>query len=125
MRFSPKLYRLAIVHSIFYILTGVWPLVHINSFIWVTGPKYDLWLVKTVGVIILVVGVVILLAGKNKRITWEIMLLATGCAAALTIIDIYYVAVNRIWPVYLADALAEIGLTVFWVIFWVKAPPAS
>jgi hypothetical protein len=35
-------------------MTGLWPLVSIGTFQQVTGPKTDLWLVKTVGVLIAV-----------------------------------------------------------------------
>ena len=35
--------------AVYYILTGVWPLVHIRSFMAVTGPKTDLWLARTTG----------------------------------------------------------------------------
>jgi hypothetical protein len=105
----------------FYVLTGIWPIVHIESFIWVTGPKYDIWLVKTVGVLIIAVGGSLLLAARNHRITPEIMLLAVGCALGLTIIDVYYVSIGRIWKVYLLDAVAESMLIILWLIGWRKS----
>jgi hypothetical protein len=48
---------LARVQGWFYVLTGLWAIVDIGSFQAVTGPKTDLWLVKTVGVL---VGVIII-----------------------------------------------------------------
>jgi hypothetical protein len=33
---------LPLAHGGFYLLTGVWPLVHMPSFLAVTGPKTDL-----------------------------------------------------------------------------------
>src|SRR5690606_20176976 len=41
----------------YYLASGVWPLVHYRSFIAVTGPKADDWLVRTFGALIAVVGV--------------------------------------------------------------------
>ncbi|MDX2152697.1 MAG: hypothetical protein SFV54_18290 [Bryobacteraceae bacterium] len=43
-----------------YVLTGLWPLVHMPSFLAVTGPKTDLWLVNTVGWVVTVIGAVLL-----------------------------------------------------------------
>lgn len=55
---------LATGQGLYFLVTGIWPLVHIKSFQWVTGPKVDLWLVKTVGVLIAVMGAVLTLAGR-------------------------------------------------------------
>ncbi len=74
----------------------------------------DIWLVKTVGVLIVVVGAVLGLAGKRGEPVPEVPLLAVGSAAGLTIIDIIYVARKRIRPVYLLDAVAEVGLIALW-----------
>ena len=104
--------------AVFYVTTGVWPLVSIDTFQRVTGPKVDLWLVKTAGVLITAVGAVLGLAGRRRRVTPEIALLAVGCAAGLTAIDVVYVAKRRISPVYLLDALAELGLIALWAVAW-------
>jgi hypothetical protein len=122
--YSKLLFWLVFIQAIYYLLTGLWPLIHIRSFIWVTGPKYDVWLVKTVGILLLVIGGVMLSAAIRKRISLEIGLLAITSALGLTFIDIYYVAIDRIWPVYLLDALAEILLILGWMIAWWKAKPA-
>ena len=44
--------RLLFAEGVYFFLTGVWPVVHLPSFIAVTGPKRDLWLVRTVGLLI-------------------------------------------------------------------------
>jgi hypothetical protein len=103
----------------YFLLTGIWPLVHIRSFMAVTGPKRDLWLVRTVGVLITVVGAVLAAAAWNGNFSFEIFLLAVGCAAALTAIDVIYVTNGTISPIYLADAALEILLIVLWVVLWV------
>jgi hypothetical protein len=123
-RYSKQLFWLALIHAIYYLLTGIWPLIHIRSFMWVTGPKYDTWLVHTVGLLIIVIGGVILSAGMAKRISFEIFLLAIAGALGLMAIDLYYVAAGRIRPVYLLDALAEISIIVAWFILWPKAKSA-
>ena len=32
-----------LIQGVYYALTGIWPVVHIGSFMKVTGPKRDLW----------------------------------------------------------------------------------
>lgn len=106
----------------YYALTGLWAIVDIRSSQKVTGPKVDVWLVKTVGVLIIVIGAVLGLAGKRGEPVPEVPLLAVGSAAGLTAIDIIYVARKRIRPVYLLDALAEVGLIALWGV-WSSLKP--
>ena len=50
--------RLATGQAVYFLLTGIWPLLSIRTFQMVTGRKTDTWLVKTVGVLVAVlVGV--------------------------------------------------------------------
>lgn len=106
----------ALIQGIFYLVTGIWPLVHMRSFEWVTGPKTDRWLVNTAGVLIAVVGAVLTRAGLRREMTSDIRLLAAGSAAGLASIDVVYVARRRIPKVYLLDAFTEGMLMVCWVI---------
>lgn len=112
----------ALGQGLFYLVTGVWPLVSIRSFEWVTGPKRDRWLVKTVGALIAVIGGATALAGRRKRVTAEIALLASGSAASLAAIDVIYVSRGRIRPIYLLDAISEAGLIVAWLVAWRPVP---
>jgi hypothetical protein len=58
-----KIYTIKLwVQAIYYLLTALWGLFHIESFMAVTGPKTDVWLVKTVSVLI-IPTVVCLLGG--------------------------------------------------------------
>jgi hypothetical protein len=109
---------LSLAQSAFYVVSGVWPILHIGSFQKVTGPKTDLWLVKTAGTLIAVIGSVIGLAGYRRRVSPEIGVLAVGCAAGLAAIDVVYVAKKRISPIYLLDALAEGGWIALWALVW-------
>jgi hypothetical protein len=84
----------------------------------VTGPKVDVWLVRTVSVLVTVVGEVIAMAAWRRAITPEILLLAVGCAAALAAVDVVYVARRVIPRIYLADAVAELLLIVGWAVAW-------
>ena len=48
--------------------TGIWPLLDIESFQDVTGSKTDLWLVRTVGVLVAVIDGVVLLADAAAEV---------------------------------------------------------
>ena len=105
----------ATIQGLFYVATGVWPLLHIDSFMAVTGPKTDLWLVYTVGVLVAAIGAVLLMSARSGRITPEVMSLAVLSAAALTAIDVIFVVRQVILPIYLADAAAELLLIGWWL----------
>ena len=108
----------SIVQAVFYILTGLWSIFGLKSFQRVTGPKVDRWLVKTVGVLVIAIGGVLGMAAVRRTEEPEIPVLVISSAAGLTAIDIVYVAKGRISPVYLLDAVAELGLIAWWAGAW-------
>jgi hypothetical protein len=109
---------LAWAQAIYYVVTGVWPLVHMPSFLAVTGPKNDLWLVKTVGVLIVCIGLSLGAAARRDAISLETMILAVSSAIALAGVDINYVARKVIPPIYLLDAVPEILIAAAWLLLW-------
>lgn len=102
--------------GVYYLFTGIWPLISESTFERVTGPKTDFWLVKTVGLLISVIGGVLVRAGWLGRVSSGIAWLAVGSAASLTGVDLVYVAKRRISPVYLLDALVELVLLAGWAL---------
>jgi hypothetical protein len=104
----------SLVHGVYYIITGFWPLLSIRTFQIVSGPKRDLWLVKTAGTLIGVIGATLALGGRRRRVTPELSVLGIGSAVGIACIDVVYVRRGVIWPVYLAEAFLEIGLTALW-----------
>jgi hypothetical protein len=112
---------LAKVMGGYYLATGIWPLLHLRSFEWITGPKTDRWLVKTVGALIAVIGAVLSLAGIRRSVTPETMVLAAGSCVALGAVDVVYVSKGRIRWVYLLDAVAEAILLGAWGVAAVRS----
>lgn len=110
--------KIPLIQGIYYVLSGIWPLIHIESFLWVTGPKTDLWLVKTVGILVIVIGLVQI--SGWKRLSRELNLLSIGSAIALLIIDVYFVLADVIAPVYLVDAFIQADLLLCWTILLLK-----
>ena len=107
--------RLARLQAVIYLVTGIWPLLSIRSFEAISGPKTERWLVKTVGLLVAVVGAMLTLASRGRRVTPEVVVVAAGSAASLATIDVIYVAKRRISPVYLLDAAMELGLVAGWI----------
>jgi hypothetical protein len=106
--------RLAMTQGVYFLGTGIWPLVHMPSFEAVTGPKVDKWLVRTVGVLVGVIGAVLVSAAARNKVTAEVAALAVGSAAGLGAIDTVYASKGRIAPIYLADAALEAALVTGW-----------
>lgn len=98
----------------YWLLTGIWPIVHIRSFEAITGPKQDKWLVKTAGLLISCIGGYLLWKGAEARTEDADAVLGCSAAASLTAIDVWYTAEGRISPIYLADAAAELGIIGAW-----------
>ena len=122
---TARLSRLvALTQGLYFAATGLWPLVSIMTFQMVTGPKTDLWLVRTVGVLVFVVGTVLIVAALRRRITPEILLLAVGSALGLAAIDVIYASRGRISPIYLLDAAAELIVVAVWAFAWWRERPA-
>lgn len=114
----------------FYVVTGIWPLLHLPSFEWVTGPKADDWLVHTMGLLLASIGVVLWLGTRRKPPPdHAIVLLGALTAASLAGIELRYGLTGRIWSIYLVDAALEIALVLLLVgVSWVETArhrPAS
>ncbi len=98
----------------YYLLTGFWPIIHIDSFIWVTGPLEDIWLVKSFGLMIAIVGLTFIIGARSKQFNWPLISLAILSAMGFIAIDTYFVITNTIPPIYLGDAVAQFVLLILW-----------
>lgn len=96
--------------GVYYLLTGVWPLLSIDTFELVTGIKYDHWLVKTVGALAMVIGGGILFGLRHKKPTPETLFLSVAGIIAFFLVDVVFVARGVIDPIYLIDAVVQAGL---------------
>jgi hypothetical protein len=87
-----------------------------KTFLMITGPKTDLWLVKTVGLILTSIGVVLIYAQRTGTVNPPVILLAVGSAISLTLVEFIYVAKRVISPIYLGDAFVELILIAWWIV---------
>jgi hypothetical protein len=100
--------------GLFYVATGLWPVVHLRSFEAVTGPKVDKWLVRTFGGLVTAVGAALIAGAFEPRRSRALAILGVGSALALAMADIVYAGRGRISRVYFADAAAEAAVVASW-----------
>jgi hypothetical protein len=110
----------AMMQGVYYIVTGIWPLISMNTFEWVSGPKTDDWLVRTVGILVVVVGLVLVSAAIKRDLGAPARILGVGSAAGLAWIDFFYAMRGVIWPIYMLDGIGQVGLIVLWAIALMK-----
>lgn len=110
---------LCLAQGVYFFLTAIWPLAHMQSFLAVTGPKHDLWLVRTVAVLILAMSVSFLTAGVLGPPRFEIVLLGISSTLGLAIVDIHYVMRGIISRIYLVDGMLELILATAWAVGWI------
>lgn len=103
--------------TVYYFLTGIWPLIHLESFLFVSGPKTDIWLVKTVGLLLLPYSLLLayltISVRKNKIIALSILI----CCLSLLIIDLYYYIQKVIKWVYLVDCFLQAIFSAYWLYY--------
>ena len=100
--------------GIFYVATGVWPIIHLRSFERVTGPKVDKWLVRTFGGLVAAVGAALIAGAFEKKPSRALTILGVGSALALGAADTIYSLRGRISKIYLGDAVAEGAIAATW-----------
>lgn len=102
-----KQQKLANIQGSYFIFTGSWPLLHLSSFLEMTGSKTDIWLIKTVSLLLISIGIsLILLSKRNDRESF--FALAGLSALSLAIIDFYYASTGTISGIYFLDGVIEI-----------------
>ena len=106
---------LSAIQGVYTVLTALWPLVHIESFFKVTGPKTDIWLVKTVAAILIPLGLCFLLAYRIQRDHWIIILAGITTSVALASIDFYYTGNHTIKWVYALDGVMQTIFLIIWL----------
>lgn len=113
---SKPIAHLAFAQGAYFVATGLWPLVHIESFLLVTGPKEDLWLVRTVAMLAVCIGVGLCSAGFQRRVVSPLIIIAMASAVGFILLDVRYVVEDIIAPVYLIDAAVEMIFFGCWIL---------
>lgn len=113
---------LVAIQSCYLLLTALWPFIDINSFMLITGPKQDVWLVKTVAVLLIPVALCLstyLLTGGSYIYP---MVLGSLIPLAFMTIDFHYAGLNVISDVYLIDGVIQVIFFGAWMLVWITKP---
>ena len=104
--------RLLFAQGTYYLVTGIWPLLDRRTFEAVTGRKRDRWLVRTVGILAIAFGGLILRSAAQPR---PDPVPGLSGAAAFGTASLWYWARGRINDAYLLDGLAEATMVGAWL----------
>ena len=105
---SRSLYTVLLwIQGTYTMLTALWGLLDIDSFMAVTGPKTDIWLVKTVSVLLIVIATNFFYALYFKTDRRLIIIIGMLTSLALACIDFYYTSNNTISWIYALDGVLE------------------
>ena len=96
------------LQGVYYLLTGLWAVVHRRSFEAASGRKTDYWLVRMVGALAAAIGAVLLLGGRRREPSAETTALAVGSAVSFAAVDAVYAGRARISRAYLGDLVIEV-----------------
>lgn len=98
------------LQGVYYLISGLWPVVGIDSYMRFTGPKADVWLVKFIGLLIVANAFIFLNASWQKRYDKSVIQLSVLNMLVFAGVDFFYVFRGVIGRVYLLDAFIEILL---------------
>ena len=117
-----SIYRLLLIVQGFYtFITALWAIIDIDSFMQVTGPKTDIWLVKTLSIVLVAVGLTLLAHLKHsEQPVYPAIVLGALTSVSLAFIDFYYTSKNVISFVYAFDGMIEIFFFLGWLIVLYK-----
>lgn len=111
-----KFFRILLsIQCIYTFITAVWPLIDIESFMLVTGYKTDLWLVKTVGAILVSVSLCMATHLFIRTDHIPVVVLAITSSIAFICIDFYYALNDTISDIYMADGALQILFLTGWI----------
>ncbi len=90
----------------YFIITGIWPLLGMDSFITATGPKQDTWLVEMVGLLSASIGLTFIVTSLRRQ--KPPLVLGYSAAFSFLFMDLIYVIKDVISRVYLLDGAIQL-----------------
>jgi hypothetical protein len=114
MKNSPS--ALLKIQGFYLLITSLWSLLDIHSFMKITGPKTDLWLVKSFSLILICIALSCLYSGFTRQFSPAVYLMASSIALVLFAIDVYYPLKGVIRKVYMADGYVHLIFLILWTV---------
>ena len=104
------------MQGMYIFLTALWALVDIKSFMIITGPKTDIWLVKTVAVSLISISLFFILSSaksEDPAVSFAAFVFSFGFGY----LDFFYSMNNTIRWVYAIDGIIESLFGLLWLYF--------
>jgi hypothetical protein len=108
----------AVVQGVYFVLTGLWPVLALDSFLKVTGHRADYWLSQKMGLLLVVLGATLCLAAYRRAKSPEVLLLAVASATVLAGADLLFFFAGTLSWVYLIDAAVQLIILALWLHNW-------
>jgi hypothetical protein len=119
--YAPRQMRiLVIIQGSYYMITALWPLIHIESYMWLVGPITDVWLAKTVATMVIAISITMFFHLSLKTDHRPLILLGISSSLAFAYTDTYYTVEGTLSSMYLLDAAAEFLFLISWLILAFK-----
>ncbi|MCL5958916.1 MAG: hypothetical protein M1358_06275 [Chloroflexi bacterium] len=94
--------------GIYYLVTGLWPVLHRASFVALVGPKPDVFQLQSTAGLIAVIGGIITAAARAREPGWLPLMLGLGSASALGSVEIAHL--RRIRCIFVLELLVELSI---------------
>jgi hypothetical protein len=117
---SNQMRALVIIQGSYYMITALWPLIHIESYMSFVGPISDIWLAKTVGTMVIAISATMFFHLSLKTDHRPLILLGLASSLAFAYTDTYYTFTGTLSSIYLLDAAAETLFMISWIILAFK-----
>lgn len=111
-----------LIQGLYILVTAIWPLLYLRSFMEVTGPKTDIWLVSTVSFLFLPY---VIFCFWTALVLRPVPLVLSGSmilmGVSLAGVEFYYASHAVISPIYEVDAVLQILFAVWWAVHFFRS----
>ncbi len=111
---------LILAHGGYLCIGGLWPLIHMDSFEAVTGPKVDEFLVRSIALILLLTAAVLFSQLHGKELELSAVIMGMGISLILGSIAIISAALGYIRAVYFLDGALHVLFGIGWLSFLIR-----
>ena len=116
------LYVLGFIHALYFLATGLWPVLDINSFVFFTGAETDIWMAKALGLLMSIIGLLLISAIIRNKLIMELIMLIIFSAFAIAGVEFYYGWNDMIPEIFLLDSTVEFFFILCWILLLLTKP---
>jgi hypothetical protein len=111
----PPVARLALVHGVYLLLSGSWPLLSPRTFARARGSRSQALLTKSVGICLANIGAALAAAGARGKVAREMRMLAVGVGLGFAAMDFLDAGIRRrASPFYIVDGAVQLAFAALW-----------